>query len=158
VSPTVGSATGSAPPTEPSKLRQLTSAEVRSKAMRLIQLAQHAEDLSRATEFYTRLLDDGPVATYDPPGLVFFRLGDTRLLLENGAPTALIYLAVPDVRAKVEELRSDGVVIESEPHVIFRHRDAVLGRAGTQECQAFIRDSEGNLVGLVTLYPDATAD
>ena len=40
--------------------------------------------------------------------------------------------------------------MESEPHMIFRHEDDTLGPAGTDEWHAFVRDSEGNLVGLVS--------
>jgi methylmalonyl-CoA/ethylmalonyl-CoA epimerase len=47
------------------------------------------------------------------------------------------------------------VVVDSEPHVIFSHEDATLGPAGTDEWQAFVRDSEGNLVGLVEQRPQA---
>ncbi|HEY3548367.1 MAG TPA: VOC family protein [Propionicimonas sp.] len=123
--------------------------------MELLQVAQGVADLGRATAFYTRLLGEPPTATYDPPGLVFFRLGGTRLLLEQGAPAALLYLQVDDVRARVEELRAEGVVVDSEPHVIFEHEDDTLGPAGTAEWHAFIRDSEGNLVGLVSQEPVA---
>ena len=42
------------------------------------------------------------------------------------------------------------IAIESEPHVIFSHEDDALGPAGTDEWHAFIHDSEGNLVGLVS--------
>ncbi len=41
------------------------------------------------------------------------------------------------------------VEVVSAPHVIFRHEDDTLGPAGHDEWQAFIRDSEGNTVGLV---------
>jgi methylmalonyl-CoA/ethylmalonyl-CoA epimerase len=34
--------------------------------------------------------------------------------------------------------------------VIFSHTDDSLGLAGTDEWQAFVRDSEGNLLGLVS--------
>ena len=90
-----------------------------------------------------------PSATYDPPGLVFFDLAGTRLMLEVNAPAAMLYLAVDDVDATIERLRGDGVTIEHEPHVIFSHDDDTLGPAGTDEWQAFVRDSEGNLLGLV---------
>jgi methylmalonyl-CoA/ethylmalonyl-CoA epimerase len=60
---------------------------------------------------------------------------------------------VDDVRHRVEELRAAGVAIESEPHVIFSHADDTLGPAGTDEWMAFLRDSEGNLVGLVSRAP-----
>jgi methylmalonyl-CoA/ethylmalonyl-CoA epimerase len=118
--------------------------------MDLLQVVQHADDLDRAAAFYTQLLGDEPAARYDPPGLLFFRLGEVRLLLERGAPSAVLYLAVDDVRARVEELRAQGVTIQAEPHVIFTHDTGTLGRSGTDEWQAFITDSEGNLVGLVS--------
>ncbi len=53
----------------------------------------------------------------------------------------------------IERLRNDGVEIVTKPHVIFRHDDDRLGPAGTDEWQAFVRDSEGNLVGLVSQVP-----
>lgn len=117
---------------------------------KLAQVAQRATDLDRAARFYERLLGSPPLARFDPPGLLFFSLGDgTRLLLEAGAPSALLYVRVEDVAATVERLRADGVPVESEPHVIFSHEDDRLGPAGTDEVMAFVRDSEGNLVGLV---------
>ena len=124
----------------------------------LAQVAQHAEDLDRAAAFYERLLGSPPLARFDPPGLLFFDLGDkVRLLLETAASPAVIYLAVDDVVTRVEELHADGVVVESEPHVIFSHTDDTLGPAGSDEWMAFIRDSEGNLVGLVSHSPRAEA-
>ena len=121
--------------------------------MPLIQVAQRAEDLARASAFYTALLGHGPAATYDPPGLVFFDLGGTRLLLEQGAPSATIYLGVDDVAAALERAVAAGAAVESEPHVIFTHEDDTLGPAGTDEWHAFVRDSEGNLVGLIEQRP-----
>jgi methylmalonyl-CoA/ethylmalonyl-CoA epimerase len=114
-----------------------------------VQVAQRAEDLERATAFYTELLGVPPSATYDPPGLVFFDLVGTRLMLEANAPSAVVYLSVTDLEATVDRLRSSGVTVEGEPHVVFSHSDDTLGPAGTDEWQAFVRDSEGNLVGLV---------
>lgn len=126
--------------------------------MTLAQVAQHADDLDRAAAFYERLLGSAPVARFDPPGLLFFDLGNgTRLLLEGGAPSALLYLQVTDVRTRVQQLRADGVVVESEPQVIFSHTSDALGPAGTDEWMAFVRDSEGNLVGLVSRSPRAEA-
>lgn len=120
----------------------------------LVQVAQRAEDLERATRFYTDLLGRGPTASYDPPGLVFFDLdGGTRLLLETRAPSAVLYLRVDDVEAEVARLEAQGVAITGRPHPIFRHDDATLGPAGTEEWHAFLLDSEGNSVGLVELRP-----
>ena len=117
----------------------------------LLQIAQHAEDLDRASAFYESLLGVAPTALFDPPGLLFFDLDGVRLLLDRAAPSALHYLTVEDLDARVERLRSQGVRVESEPHRIFAHTDDTLGPAGAEEWQAFIRDSEGNLVGLVEM-------
>jgi methylmalonyl-CoA/ethylmalonyl-CoA epimerase len=121
--------------------------------MRLVQIAQHASDLRRAAEFYAALLGAEARALFDPPGLLFFDLDGVRLLLEAGAPSSLLYLSVPDVRTSVEELRDRGVEIVAAPQVIFSHTGDELGPAGTDEWMAFIRDSEGNTVGLVSQLP-----
>jgi methylmalonyl-CoA/ethylmalonyl-CoA epimerase len=118
--------------------------------VRLIQVAQYAEDLRRAAAFYTDLLAAQPTAVFDPPGLVFFDLEGVRLLLEPGAPRALLYLQVPDVKASLDRLEARGVEVVEAPHVIYSHTDGRLGPAGTDEWMAFIRDSEGNTLGLVS--------
>jgi methylmalonyl-CoA/ethylmalonyl-CoA epimerase len=119
---------------------------------RLVQVALHATDLDRAAAFYGELLGTAPTGRFDPPGLLFFDLDGTRLMLEGAAPPSMLYLEVPDVRRVVEELRGRTEVV-TEPHEIFTHEDDTLGPAGTTEWQAFIRDSEGNTVGLVGFEP-----
>jgi methylmalonyl-CoA/ethylmalonyl-CoA epimerase len=121
--------------------------------MEILQVAQHADDLDRAAAFYEALLGGAPAARFDPPGLLFFNVGRSRLLLERAAASALIYLQVNDVRSTIEELRMRRVDIVEDPHVIFTHTDDTLGPAGTDEWMAFIRDSEGNTVGLVSHEP-----
>jgi methylmalonyl-CoA/ethylmalonyl-CoA epimerase len=117
--------------------------------MQLVQCAQRATDLGRASAFYAELLGTPPVAAFDPPGLVFFDLEGVRLLLDIGAPSALHYLRVQDLGATIDRLRARGVEILAEPHLIFHHADDTLGPAGSDEWMAFLRDSEGNTVGLV---------
>jgi methylmalonyl-CoA/ethylmalonyl-CoA epimerase len=85
-------------------------------------------DLPRARAFYERLLQTPPAGIFDPPGLLFFRAGSIRLLLEQGATSALIYFKVDDVRATLESLRADGVEIVAEPELIFSHTDDSLDR------------------------------
>ncbi len=116
----------------------------------LLQVAQHADDLDRASSFYSDVLGCELIASFDPPGLVFFRLGDTRLLLEKAAPSALIYLRVDDVRATTDKLRAAGVTVDTEPHLIFTDADGTFGPPGWEEWMAFIKDSEDNLVGLAS--------
>lgn len=113
----------------------------------VVQIAQHVDDLDRATAFYTETLDLPLIARFGP--LVFIDLGGTRLLLEHAAPPAMIYLQVGDLPARIAALRAAGVDVVSEPHDIFTDTDGVFGGTWQVESQAFIRDSEGNLVGLV---------
>ncbi|HYK26852.1 MAG TPA: VOC family protein [Streptosporangiaceae bacterium] len=121
--------------------------------MELLQVAQHADDLDRAVAFYSDVLGCELIARFDPPGLVFFRLGDTRLLVDKGAPSALIYLKVDDVDETAAKLRTAGVTIDTEPHGIFVDNDGTFGEPGLEERMMFIRDSEGNLVGLASRNP-----
>ena len=76
------------------------------------------------------------------------------MLLEGNAPSSMLYLEVADVRRSVEELRGRTEIV-SEPHALFTHEDGALGPAGTTEWQAFVTDSEGNLLGLVSFEPSA---
>lgn len=114
----------------------------------LRQVAQRVDDLDRAVAFYRDVLGLELIARFEPPGLAFFRMGTTRLLLERGATPALLYLAVTDARVAVEELRASGVTIESDVQVIHVDDAGTFGPPGEAEEMAFIRDSEGNLLGL----------
>src|SRR5215203_1470081 len=117
--------------------------------MELIQVALHADDLERAADFYTVLLETPPLARFDEAGLLFFDLDGVRLLLDRNAPASLLYLGVDNVHDTLDRLEGLADVV-SHPHVIFTHEDDTLGPAAHQEWQAFITDSEGNTVGLVS--------
>jgi methylmalonyl-CoA/ethylmalonyl-CoA epimerase len=116
---------------------------------RLVQVALRATDLDRAAAFYGDLLGARPTGRFEPPGLLFFDLAGTRLLLDGNAPGSMLYLEVDDVRRTVAALRGRAEIV-SEPHAIFTHDDDALGPAGTTEWQAFVTDSEGNVLGLVS--------
>jgi methylmalonyl-CoA/ethylmalonyl-CoA epimerase len=118
------------------------------KVNHLHQVAQHVEDMDRAVAFYRDVVELDFITRFDPPGLAFFDLGSSRLLLEAGAPPALLYLGVDDVASMTEQLRAAGVTIESEPHIIHVDEAGEFGPAGEAEEMSFFRDSEGNLVGL----------
>lgn len=120
--------------------------------MRLVQVALRSSDLDRSAEFWSDLLGAAPSGRFEPPGLLFFDLEGTRLLLDAAAPSAMVYLEVPDVHAALERL-ADRVTVVTEPHAIFTHEDGVLGPAGTTEWQAFVTDPDGNTVGLVGFVP-----
>ena len=117
--------------------------------MKLRQVAQRAVDLDRAIAFYRTVLGQGPIARFDPPGLAFFDLDGTRLLLDVNAPSSLLYLEVDDVPTAIARLRTLGVEVDTEPHVVSPDPDGVFDAPG-DEWLAFVRDSEGNLLGLMS--------
>jgi methylmalonyl-CoA/ethylmalonyl-CoA epimerase len=117
---------------------------------RLHQVAQRAGDLERAVAFYRDTLGLPFIASFDPPGLAFFDLGNTRLLIERGAPSALLYLEVDDIVTTYDALGSAGVEMTDPPHMIYREGEAkFFGDPGSEEWMAFFKDSEGNTVALV---------
>jgi methylmalonyl-CoA/ethylmalonyl-CoA epimerase len=116
---------------------------------RLHQIAQHVDDLDRAVAFYRDTLGLAFIARFDPPGLAFFDLGNTRLLLEPAAPSAILYLEVDDIESHTQSLRTGGVEFVDEPHLIHRDDAGRFGPAGSEEWMAFFRDSDQNLLGLV---------
>ena len=124
--------------------------------LELHQVAQRAKDLDRAVDFYTAVLGGELIARFEPPGLAFIRMGGVRLLLEQAAPSALIYLRVADVRASVSRLRDANVIVDTEPHLVHVDTDGAFGEKGWQEWMAFIRDSEDNLVGLASRHAPAS--
>ena len=97
----------------------------------LVQVAQRAVDLERAAAFYVHLLGVPVAATFDPPGLAFLVLGETRLLLERGAPSALPYFAVDDLPKALERVEALGGSI-----------------VHPGESWAICKDSEGSPFGL----------
>ena len=113
------------------------------------QVAQRVSDVGRAVEFYRGLLGAEPLAVFDPPGFAFFDVDGVRLFLDPNAPSALLYLGVDDVRQTIEQLRAKGHKIHTEPHVVFPDDEGVFDVPGN-EWLAFIEDSEGNLVGLMS--------
>ena len=64
---------------------------------RVHQIAQRTVNLDRAVAFYRDTLGLTLIARFDPPGLAFFDLGNTRLLLENGASSVVLYIEVDDI-------------------------------------------------------------
>ena len=113
------------------------------------QIALHADDLDRAVAFYRDTL--GMKFLFQvPPGLAFFDCGGIRLMLDaikQKEPTihvnSLVYYKVGDIRATHETLASSGVTFESKPHLVAKMPDHELW-------MAFFRDSEGNLLGLMS--------
>ncbi len=117
---------------------------------RIAQIAIPVHDVDRARTFYRDRL--GLTHLFDaPPGLAFFQCGDTRLMLSQpeGPETAsasIIYYAVQSAREAQSALASEGLAFESDAHLIARVD-------GTHVWLAVLRDSEGNLIGLMSEEP-----
>ena len=117
--------------------------------MKFRQIGLHVTNLTRALDFYSNIFNMTPIAVFDPPGFAFYNLGGVRLLLDINAPKSSIYLQVADVREEIERLRALGVEIIDEPHIVFPDSEAIFDESGN-EWLAFIRDSEDNLIGLMS--------
>ena len=115
---------------------------------RIGQIAVTIDDLDRAVRFYRDTL--GMRFLFQaPPGLAFFDCGGIRLMLSRpeGAAAAgassILYYQVADIRAAYDTLVVRGVQFEDQPHLIAKMPDHDLW-------MAFLRDSEGNLLGLMS--------
>lgn len=118
-----------------------------STPSQLLQVAQHVEDLDRAVAFYRDVLGLTLLGRFDPPGMAFFQIGESRILLEAAAPPALLYLQVPDIDTEYARLEAAGVRFQRGPHLLFHH-DGTFAPAGLEEWMAFFHDSEGNLLAI----------
>jgi methylmalonyl-CoA/ethylmalonyl-CoA epimerase len=111
------------------------------------QIAINCHDLKRATEFYRDTL--GMRMLYEFPGLAFFDCGGVRLMLaepekkEFDHPASIIYYRVSDIQQSARTLTDKGVALEHEPRIIAKMPDHDLW-------MFFVRDSEGNLIGLMS--------
>jgi len=117
---------------------------------RLHQIAAHADDLEATRTFYRDVLGARYLASFEPPGLLFFDFCGTRLLLERNAAPATLYFWVDDIDAAVAEFTERGVEFQSEPHLIHRDDDGVFDNPGTGEWMAFFRDPGGNTLALAS--------
>ncbi|MSR57561.1 MAG: VOC family protein [Planctomycetaceae bacterium] len=117
------------------------------------QIAIRVHDLDRAVAFYQNTL--GMKLLFRPPNLAFFDCGGIRLMLsvpekpEFDHPASVIYYRVSDIQSAHRTLAAAGVPFEAEPHLIARMPDHDLW-------MAFFRDSEGNLLGLMSERPTTT--
>jgi methylmalonyl-CoA/ethylmalonyl-CoA epimerase len=115
---------------------------------RIGQIAVNAQDVERAAAFYQDAL--GLKLLFKAgPKLAFFDCGGVRLMLtapekpEFDHPGSILYFTVPDIQAAHTTMKEKGVRFEDEPHVVARMPDHDLW-------MVFFRDTEGNLMGLMS--------
>jgi methylmalonyl-CoA/ethylmalonyl-CoA epimerase len=104
-------------------------------------------DLGRAVAFYRDAL--GLQFLFEVPGMAFFNCGGVRLMLglpesqDIDRPASIIYYKVSDIQGAYQRITARGLKFEGEPHRIARMDDHDLW-------MAFLRDSEENLLGLMS--------
>jgi catechol 2,3-dioxygenase-like lactoylglutathione lyase family enzyme len=124
-----------------------------------ISVALPAQDLSRAKDFYVEKVGFQPVESQ------FLNASDGRVgvMIGDGASRLVIYpaearssgeflqavLQVADVRAVVEEMRDRGVTFEEYDTAETRTDNGVARTPDGREA-AWFKDSEGNLIGVVS--------
>jgi methylmalonyl-CoA/ethylmalonyl-CoA epimerase len=115
---------------------------------RIGQIAINVHDVERAAAFYQDAM--GLTLLFKaPPGLAFFDCGGVRLMLsrpekpEFDHPSSILYFSVPDIQAAHAGMKEKGVRFEDEPHLIAKMPDHDLW-------MTFFRDTEGNLLGLMS--------
>jgi methylmalonyl-CoA/ethylmalonyl-CoA epimerase len=132
-----------------------THAATDFQLQRIGQIAVVVQDVARATRFYTETLGM-PLLLEVPGRLAFVDCGGVRLMLSppegggSAVASPIIYYAVPDIQATYDTLAARGVESVQGPHLV--------GAIGDRDVWiAFVRDSEGNLLGLTSEVPRAPA-
>ena len=121
---------------------QITSTQITSVG----QIAVIVQDLARAVGFYRDVL--GLTFLFETGGMAFFDCGGVRLMLTHAekpesAGSSIIYYKTGDIQGAAASMSGGGAQFVSEPHLIAKMPDHDLW-------MAFLRDSEGNLVGLMS--------
>jgi methylmalonyl-CoA/ethylmalonyl-CoA epimerase len=130
------------------EVKVMNTAAAGAGISRIGQIAINAHDVERAAAFYQDAM--GLKLLFKAgPGLAFFDCGGVRLMLtrpekpEFDHPGSILYFFVPDIQAAHAAMQAKGVKFEDEPHMIAKMPDHELW-------MVFFRDSEGNLLGLMS--------
>ena len=117
---------------------------------RIGQIAINVHDVDRATAFYRDVL--GLPHLFRAGQLSFFDCGGVRLMLDKAEkpefdhPSSIIYFQVGDIQAAHRRIKDGGAEFEDAPHVIAQMPKYDLW-------MTFFRDSEGNLLALMSEVP-----
>ena len=125
----------------------------RTTLARIGQIAINAHDVDRATTFYRDVL--GLPHLFRAGQLSFFDCGGVRLMLDRAGkpefdhPCSILYFQVADIQAAHQRLQRAGAKFEDQPHVVAPMPNSDLW-------MTFFRDSEGNLLALMSEVPRAS--
>lgn len=110
------------------------------------QIALSVTDLARATAFYRDVV--GLSFLFEAANMSFFDCGGVRLMLSasdkpESTYSSIIYYKTENIQAACDRLRGRNVAFEAPARMIAKMPDHELW-------MAFFRDSEGNLLGLMS--------
>jgi len=115
---------------------------------RIGQISVTVHDLDRAVTFYRDVLGMKLLFQF-PPKMAFFDCGGIRLMLslpeepEFDHPASILYYPVDDLQGAWATLKDHGADLRRDPHLVARMPDHELW-------MAFFRDTEGNMVALMS--------
>ncbi len=116
------------------------------------QVALVVHDVDRAVGFYRDAV--GLPFLFQFPGLAFFSLGATRLMLslpeqpEFDHPGSILYLSVGDIEGAHARMAGAGVVFRDAPHAVHR-------AGATELWMTFFADPDANVLALMQEKPAA---
>ncbi|MBL9049945.1 MAG: hypothetical protein JNK19_07530 [Tabrizicola sp.] len=123
--------------------RNLPQETAMTVTSQISQISRRVENLTRARAFWRETLQVPELYAF--PGLAFFDLAGTRLMLkETGRrdEADILYLRCADIGAEHAALVERGAVFTGAPHMIHKHPD------GAEEWMAFFKDDEGRDLAL----------
>jgi predicted enzyme related to lactoylglutathione lyase len=110
------------------------------------QIAITVQDMARAVTFYRDVL--GLRYLFEATGMAFFDCNGVRLMLSmadkpDSTYGSIIYYKTDDIETAAAGMREKGVQFEAQPRMIAKMPDHDLW-------MAFLRDTEGNLLALMS--------
>jgi methylmalonyl-CoA/ethylmalonyl-CoA epimerase len=124
-----------------------------SKITSIGQIALTVQDMPRAVAFYRDIL--GLRYLFEATGMAFFDCNGVRLMLSiaekpDSTYGSIIYYKTDDIETAAAGMQAQGVKFEAAPRMIAKMPDHDLW-------MAFLRDSEGNLLALMSEVRHPTA-
>jgi methylmalonyl-CoA/ethylmalonyl-CoA epimerase len=124
----------------------MSTSEISVQLNDIGQIALTVRDLARAKDFYQNTL--GMRFLFDAGTMAFFQCGSIRLMIgssEEAVPVGgtILYFKVSDIQNVHGVLAGNGVDFIQPPHLVARMPDHELW-------MAFLKDSEGNTLGLMS--------
>lgn len=133
---------------ETSERKSLSTLDASQQGIKQVgQIFVVVQDLKRAVKFYRDTL--GLKYLFETQNAAFFDCSGVRLMLapadkpELDHPASTIYYRVQDIQLEYELLLSRGVSFEEKPHIVAK-------MDGHDLWMCFLRDSEGNVLGLMS--------